>query len=343
MNCGGIVKPAHPQRETGKVETSSQPPGPLLFGQHLDDTVPPGTKKVVRMAKDRGTRILLMPRGMTKRRENSTKYDSRKQKLFWAAQLVFVKADEVDVSSLLRINFESPSISKAHVSLFLTSIDEDNTIGDFVSEILCHGGLRKGKRDEILNHRLKSALAPIRKEGAKLRCFIQRLPGRSDSPKFHPVNMSSTLRQTLEEKTVIEFPTLFIVPDGLRTDFTTLISVEQERLHSDSPEAKFVTCADFVNTEAYDSKNMESNTDEICHDERKQESTEGSSVENHREHFEAMKKRLGAFLEEDCKLEYERDAADKEEAQNSPKKLRKMLDDTFQTMCAVTLDPVEAS
>lgn len=74
--------------------------------QELKDHAP-HTKKLVKAARARGTNLILMPRGMSKRTINSTMYAVKKDTIFWRLQIVFILSPDFQLAALLR--GESPN------------------------------------------------------------------------------------------------------------------------------------------------------------------------------------------------------------------------------------------
>ena len=57
----------------------------------------PARQNLLRHARDRGVQLELLPHGMTRQRENTTRYDGRRQSIAWRVELRFVDAGVLHV------------------------------------------------------------------------------------------------------------------------------------------------------------------------------------------------------------------------------------------------------
>lgn len=54
-------------------------------------------------------------------------------------------------------------------------------------------------------------------------CRIQKIPGRASSPKYIGLDMNASLGDALRGQTILEFPTIYIVPVKRQADFPLLL------------------------------------------------------------------------------------------------------------------------
>jgi len=178
-------------------------------------------------ASGRNTHVIVMSPGMTKRKNNTSQYRSKADELLWRVHAVFVvrptdaRTDtslSFDPSLLLRPELEPAS--DAGISTF--SLE-----GDSSGQSLLVGLALPQVHESVPLHSLlarfldplpgnaiqRHTLRSHRHDQRELICLMQVLPppGGRQGPAFLEiaVDCSLTLRDALQNKTVIEYPTFF--------------------------------------------------------------------------------------------------------------------------------------
>jgi hypothetical protein len=155
----------------------------------------PKRQELERQARHRGVRLELLPHGMQRQRENTSRYDARRRMLRWRVELVFARADDA-----------------RHVE---AAVDEDTPLVQLLRSLLRQpddaGPLGKRAREAgqraLTRHRLSEYAAH---EIDALRVFLP-VPGRRmDEPLFHALPTERTLAELLRGKALIEFPALHV-------------------------------------------------------------------------------------------------------------------------------------
>ncbi|XP_042515508.1 box C/D snoRNA protein 1-like [Macadamia integrifolia] len=129
----------------------------------------------------RKTRLLLLPEGMSKREKNQSRYDQKKDSIFWTIEWRFRSAD---------------------VILIDHGVDENTNLCSIIEKHLQPGPW---------NHQLM----PFCREFENLRFFIIKNP-KGPKSHFHQLDMKAPLRQQLADIIVIEYPVvhIFLPSDG---------------------------------------------------------------------------------------------------------------------------------
>ena len=173
----------------------------------------------------RGVKLVLMPPGMAKRSLNTSHFRTHTQTLCWRLHLVFIVNSSFHPSALLRPESHTAlsatptaaAVEPAHgsceelmkisvtadalVSLSLVAADETRTIADILGDFL-----DPTPQNSLQRHALRSLRGP--RAAGQLRCLIQSIPSSASDPQFCEIPLDFTLRSALENKTIIEYPTL---------------------------------------------------------------------------------------------------------------------------------------
>lgn len=203
-------------------------PAPTL--QHLD-MYSASVKRFVKATANRGTRVILMSPGMTKRKQNSTQYRPKTDQIYWKINVVFIINGKVEAPLLLKqdldTNGEMKVVDDAVVGISVTNIFEDTTIETFLEDFF---DPRPG--NSIIRH----ALRPLRLRRTELRCFMQKIPSPANNPVFIQVCRDNSIRKMLEDKTIIEYPTLFvgIEEDVKKFNFLVAFNNDVDEGHKDN-------------------------------------------------------------------------------------------------------------
>lgn len=111
-------------------------------------------------AKDRGTQLVLLPNGMTRREANNSYYNIKRREITWKVFVSFVTEPSFCADSLLRMDLNAVNAeNKLYVSgnslvgLFLDGVSEKCTLWDIMSRIF---------QPTAENTAVRYALKPIR-------------------------------------------------------------------------------------------------------------------------------------------------------------------------------------
>ena len=189
----------------------------------------PARQNLLRHARDRGVQLELLPHGMTRQRENTTRYDGRRQTIAWRVELRFVDAGVLHVvpcvpegctlAQLLRSCLE-PGVglvpvaetsagggSRGNEHAAAAASASDATAPAAPAAPQRHN---EGQR-ALLRHKLKE----YGKVGAAaLRVYLPAECRRSDDPRYYALVVGATLGEALRGKAVIESPILHVALPG---------------------------------------------------------------------------------------------------------------------------------
>jgi len=227
-NRASVLDPCHPwQAAVHSVTTEENVQVPVRENEHVLSkqdlsSYTPAVKKLVKAAEVRGTHLVVMPSGMSRRMSNTTRFQHKNDKIFWKVHMVFLLTADFTPQSLLELagdhnrDFVCPEgPGGAVVSSVLTEVEENTTISELLSRLVDPS---QGKT--LLAH----ALRPIRRQRDGLRCVIQRLPSRADNLRFIEIPIDFSLKDCLKGKTVIEYPTIIVGPAAYTGRLNTLVT-----------------------------------------------------------------------------------------------------------------------
>lgn len=208
----------------------------------------PQRQNLVRLANEHGVQLELLPHGMTRQRENSTRYDGRRKWIGWRVELRFVDAGVIHVLpcvpeglpilQLLRSCLEPDVVLPADGSQAAHSATDarappaaaahgpkeadpaavaaaGGASGEVASSVAPSAAPAAVRRDEGQRALLRHKLRAYGKAGAaSLRVFMATECRRADERGFNTMPLSQTLCEALRGKALIEFPTLHVaLPD----------------------------------------------------------------------------------------------------------------------------------
>jgi len=180
-------------------------------------------KRFVKATASRGTRVILMSPGMTKRKLNCTQFRPKSDQIYWKINVVFIISKKIEAPCLLRFdldtNGELKVVEDALVGISVANIYEETTIENFLNEFF---DPRQG--NSIIRHTLR----PLRLRREELKCFMQKIPSPANNPSFIQVSRDDSIRKMLEGKTIIEYPTLFVGIDEDVRKFNFLVSIKEK-------------------------------------------------------------------------------------------------------------------
>ncbi|KAM4722971.1 box C/D snoRNA protein 1 [Rhinophrynus dorsalis] len=136
--------------------------------------------------------LKLLPIGFTKRRANSTFFQKKEQRFYWHLKLIFPQSHAEYTEKRVPDN-------KMLFNILETYIDPE-------------------KSDPVIRQRLKVYV--MSQSGVKV--FMKMEQGKSNPARYYELDSSKSLLKNLEYKTVIEYPTLYVVLKEFSSDFMVL-------------------------------------------------------------------------------------------------------------------------
>ncbi|XP_059839690.1 box C/D snoRNA protein 1 isoform X2 [Hypanus sabinus] len=161
--------------------------GRLADSAHRDTFVNrPTSTRALNFMKNRarkcGVNLRLLPIGFTKRRENSTFYHKKDQMFYWHVKLVFPQS--------------CATYTEKRVA-------DSKTLEELLSRFI-----DPLESDPVIRQKLKTYVLASPDQV----CIFLKVEGRKcSSVRYHRLESSQTLAENLRQKTVIEYPTLYVV------------------------------------------------------------------------------------------------------------------------------------
>ncbi|NXH32580.1 BCD1 protein, partial [Myiagra hebetior] len=157
----------------------------------------PATKRLLYCLRNkaRGCNIELktLPVGFTKRRENSTTFNSMENKFYWHLKLVF---------------------PHCNAEYTLKGVPDDKTLADILKPYI-----DPVESDPVVCQRLKIYTASPQSDVR----ILMKIENRSrNSIRYNELDASRSLLDNLKGKVIIEYPTLFVVLKTLKNDMVVL-------------------------------------------------------------------------------------------------------------------------
>ncbi|XP_068055273.1 box C/D snoRNA protein 1 [Anomalospiza imberbis] len=157
----------------------------------------PATKRLLYCLRNkaRGCNIELktLPIGFTKRRENSTTFNSVENKFYWHLKLIF---------------------PHCHAEYTLKGVPDDKTLADILKPYI-----DPVESDPVVCQRLKIYTASPQSDVR----ILMKIENRSrNSIRYNELDASKSLLDNLKGKVIIEYPTLFVVLKTLKNDMVVL-------------------------------------------------------------------------------------------------------------------------
>ena len=178
----------------------------------------PARRELLRQAQWRGVWLELLPHGMQRQRQNSSRFDHRRKRICWRVELVFAEAgvrhsvpsvpEGCQLLTLLRSLLEADydESLEQHTEPPAADRGEAAPTGALPAAPSPRRRANDGQR-ALLQHKLRSY---VRCGAAELFVFLHVEKRRADDPRYYRLPLSATLSELLADKLVIEFPTLHI-------------------------------------------------------------------------------------------------------------------------------------
>ena len=199
---------------------------------HSQDRLTPAQRELLRQAKWRGVELELLPRGMQRQRENTSRYDHRRKRVMWRVELHFPQAgirhpvasvpEGCDLLRLLRSLLEADFTDLDSPPSAATGDEPQADAADAAPQQAELSSQQQPQQQQqqqqqrrradvgqraLLQHKLRG----YAQHGASnLLVFLKAEKRRADDPRFHQLTLGAPLGELLLGKTVIEFPTLHV-------------------------------------------------------------------------------------------------------------------------------------
>ncbi|KAM5256924.1 box C/D snoRNA protein 1 [Ctenodactylus gundi] len=149
-------------------------------------------------ARKQGINLKLLPNGFTKRKENSTFFDKRKQQFCWHVKLQFPQSQAEYIEKRL---------------------PDDRTINEILKPYI-----DPEKSDPVIRQRLK---AYIRSQtGVQILMKVEYM--QQNLVRYYELDPYKSLLDNLRNKVIIEYPTLYVVLKGSCNDIKILHQMKSE-------------------------------------------------------------------------------------------------------------------
>ena len=177
------------------------------------DRAPAATKTVdllTQKAADRGVQLFCMPDGMARRVKNTTFYDRKRDLMQWRVEWLFHGPRAPRDEEKKEKNKPTP-VARAEDA----KVDETATIGSALRAHFAPGPgnaarLHELRRFRSLQERTNKNENENENETSSIGIFLAAEGRRADDPRFHRLALDATLRENLNGKRVLEFPTLHV-------------------------------------------------------------------------------------------------------------------------------------
>uniref|UniRef100_F6Z181 Box C/D snoRNA protein 1 n=1 Tax=Callithrix jacchus TaxID=9483 RepID=F6Z181_CALJA len=149
-------------------------------------------------ARRQGINLKLLPNGFTKRKENSTFFDKKKQQFCWHVKLQFPQS-------------QAEYIEKR--------VPEDKTINEILKPYI-----DPEKSDPVIRQRLKVYIRS--QTGVQILMKVEYM--QQNLVRYYELDPYKSLLDNLRNKVIIEYPTLHVVLKGSNNDVKVLHQVKSE-------------------------------------------------------------------------------------------------------------------
>ena len=143
---------------------------------HTKTTQSHKSKRLAQQAQIRGITLQLMPPVMERHAKNTSSYNLKKNTIFW----------KVDVIVEPEKRLVSFSVSENEEDIFIKHIAKRCFGTDFATK----------------------------QKQTKYHLFLKKIPTSAKNPKYVKIDQTSSLKQALAGETIIEYPTIYCVPES---------------------------------------------------------------------------------------------------------------------------------
>ncbi|XP_072275692.1 box C/D snoRNA protein 1 [Pyxicephalus adspersus] len=165
-----------------------------------DTTVPRNTtNRFLNFLKNRARKhdidLKILPIGFSKRRANSTFFHKKEQKFYWHLKLIF------------------PECQAEYTE---KRVPDDRTLSDILKNYI-----DPTESDPTIRQRLKEYVGSL----CDVKVFMEAEKKMPGPKRYYELDTSKNLRENLQKKTIIEFPTLYVKMKGFSEE---MVLVDQE-------------------------------------------------------------------------------------------------------------------
>ncbi|KAJ3085913.1 hypothetical protein HK102_013688 [Quaeritorhiza haematococci] len=159
---------------------------------------------LVKQARYRSTFLKVMANGMRRREMNRTNYHQKSKTMFWTVEWVFPVMKEGKVEKLSCVEHRvRESTTLSDLLIHLLSADTRTETPRHQTDQPVDQSLPLF-RFQLKQHNIDNSSA------STLQAFLKKEDAPANSPTFFKLDMSATLRKSLERKTIIEFPVIYV-------------------------------------------------------------------------------------------------------------------------------------
>jgi hypothetical protein len=188
--------------------------------------LPPRWRRLVHEACRRNITLLLMPQGMTRHKTNTTYYRHQTNTLMW--KLEFVLHDGC-VTNHLEDNDDIDDTTSPTTkvrTLFCDQVSEDSILKEEWNKKLSY----ETNLNKYMVH--GTAYDKLNKEGTAddeskqddhIHFLMKHLPCPANQPKYIELRPDASFKELFHNRTIIEFPTIDVVPKKLLHQFSRVI------------------------------------------------------------------------------------------------------------------------
>lgn len=178
------------------------------------DRAPAATKTVdllTQKAADRGVQLFCMPDGMKRRVANTTFYDRKRDLMQWRVEWLF-HGPRAPRDEEKKEKKKPTPVARAEDA----KVDETATIGSALRAHFAPGPGNAARLHELRRFRSlqertnKNENEDENETEVSIGIFLAAEGRRADDPRFHRLALDATLRENLNGKRVLEFPTLHV-------------------------------------------------------------------------------------------------------------------------------------
>jgi len=178
--------------------------------------LPMALKKLVAEANSRGITLRLMPRGMTRRRVNTTFYAYKTQKFYWRIEWIF----------------NTHLGKEKEIKLMDERVDDGTLLSEALSNRIGAITVTTNQGESDLDTSQRKALRTkldtyLEVDSSELIILLPILYTPASQQQYHQLDQQLTVQHNLKGKTLIEFPTLYVVTKEQLPHFT-IIPFEQD-------------------------------------------------------------------------------------------------------------------
>lgn len=145
-----------------------------------------------KQARKRNIDLHILPIGFRKRKENSTFFHKRQQKFYWCLKLVF---------------------PQSHAEYFEKRVPEDQTLHQLLKAYI-----DPQESDPVIRQRLKVYV----RDPSGVAVLMKVEKRKHDSVRYYELDSRKSLLENLKNKTIIEYPTLYVTLKEFEKDFVVL-------------------------------------------------------------------------------------------------------------------------